>query len=242
LIDSILVHTEAAKDRNFERWPILGQYVWPNYDWYGNTYADEVDYFEDFLFNRLGWMDANMPGNILNPEAGISASDNSIIVNLYGDYFDQPDMKKGHFQLNNAPGGINIDSVTYNSASVCQLNLSDDPSGFPEITVTISEKAINYWEDITSSPLAAAGLPDSHTTLPDISLFEENHRLHIRCNQPERLPGQAEIISLAGQKLATFKLEKKSENILPHQLKPGFYVLLINTGSKPVALKFTVAN
>jgi len=69
MIDSILTHIDEAKDRNYERWPILGQYVWPNYDWYGNTYADEVDYFEDFLFPRLQWMDANLHGSVINPEA-----------------------------------------------------------------------------------------------------------------------------------------------------------------------------
>jgi hypothetical protein len=47
------VHTEDAKTRNYVCWPILGDYVWPNHDWYNNTYADEVAYFESFLFNRL---------------------------------------------------------------------------------------------------------------------------------------------------------------------------------------------
>jgi hypothetical protein len=241
LIDSVLTYIDEAKDRNYERWPILGQYVWPNYDWYGNTYSDEVDYFEDFLFSRLGWMDYNFPGNLLYPKAGISAEENKINVRLFDDYFSQPELKKKYFRLNNAPEDVSIDSVIYNSASECELILTANLSGYPEVSVTISEKAINYWIDITSTDLASAGFGDSQANLPDISLFEENHRLHIRCDQPDWLPGYAEIINLAGQRLMTFKLEKKTENILPHQLNPGIYLVVIKTGSGPVVLKFPVA-
>ena len=240
LIDSVLMHIEAAKDRNYQRWPILGQYVWPNYNWYGNTYADEVDYFEDFLFNRLGWMDNNFPGTILHPEAGISAEANKINFVLYSDYFRDDELQKDYFRINNAPEGIHIESVTYKNRSECQLNLTVNVSGFPEISVTVSEEAINYWQDITSSTLESAGFGDSQATLPEISLFEKNHRLHIRCNQPEWLPAQAEIINLAGQRIMTFQLEKKMENILPHQLNPGIYLLVIKAVNGPLVLKFPV--
>jgi hypothetical protein len=241
LIDSILVHTAEAKDRNYERWPILGQYVWPNYDWIGNTYEDEVDYFEDFLFNRIDWMDNNFSGNILLPQAGISDETNKIILHLYDDYFCRPDLKPSWFQLNNAPAQVTVDSVIYNSASECQLLLSGDVSGIPQLSVTVSKKAINYWLDITSSPLSSAGSGDVMADLPEISLFEENHRLHLRCNQPEYLQGHAEIINLAGQSLGIVALEKQSENIVSHQLNPGFYLFVMKSGNGQKVLKFSVA-
>lgn len=46
---------EGAVDRNFERWPILGQYVWPNCVWY-DTYGEELDYFANYYVNRLKWL------------------------------------------------------------------------------------------------------------------------------------------------------------------------------------------
>ncbi|MBP7148343.1 MAG: CotH kinase family protein [Acidobacteria bacterium] len=50
-----------AQVRNFQRWPILGAYVWPN--WYiGATYADEVRWMRDWLADRLEWMDAQFAG------------------------------------------------------------------------------------------------------------------------------------------------------------------------------------
>jgi hypothetical protein len=240
-IDSILTYTESAKDRNYERWPILGQYVWPNYDWSGNTYEDEVDYFENFLFHRLDWMDHNLQGNMLQPLAGISAETNKLNVVLYGDFFSDPVLKKDHFQLNNAPAGVEIESVFYLSASSCQLLLTGDASGAQAMTVTISEKEINFWQDITSSPLSAQGVGDSKADLPGISIYEENHRLHIRCDQPEILDDQAEIINLAGQCLMTFKLENKSENIISLCLSPGIYLLIIKNADSPKVFKFSVA-
>lgn len=49
-----------AQQRNFQRWPILGQYQWPAYQW-GNTYGEEVSIFTNFLQQRLAWLDENIP-------------------------------------------------------------------------------------------------------------------------------------------------------------------------------------
>jgi hypothetical protein len=199
-----------------------------------------VAYFEDFLFNRLGWMDVSFPGTILHPWAGISAESKKIKVLLYGDYFSRQELSKSNFRLNNAPEGVNILNVVYVNASECTIMLNANVSSLPALSITVSEKAINYWEDITSNPLGATGISEPQTTLPDISLFEENHLLHIRCSLPEWLPEYSEIISLTGQRVATIKLEKKTENIQPHQLKPGFYLMMIKTEGTPVMLKFSV--
>lgn len=240
LIDSVLVLTGAAKDRNYQRWPVLGQYVWPNYDWYGNTYADEVDYFEGFLFNRLGWMDHYLAGTSLHPGAGISAENNTINFVLYNDYFSLRVLDKDQFRLNNAPEGVYIQSVTYKNASECQLNLTANVSSFPEISVTVSEEAVNYWLDITSTTLSSAGIGDTRSPLPEISVFEEHQRLHLRCSQPECLPENAEIINMAGQSIMSVKLERQTENIISLNLNQGFYLLFVKTESAPVVLKFPV--
>ena len=48
-----------AAPRNFQRWPVLGQYVWPN--WFiANTYAEEIDWMQDWMERRLEWMDAQL--------------------------------------------------------------------------------------------------------------------------------------------------------------------------------------
>ena len=242
VIDSLLIHIDAAKDRNYQRWPILGQYVWPNYDWQNNTYEDEVEYFENYLFNRLHWIDGNLPGTVLSSWAGISAETNKITVKLFGDYFSQPMLKKNDFILNNAPDGMTIQSVEYRNASECVLTISSDVTTAPGISVTVSAKAINTWKDITSNKLESAGIGDSQATLPVISLFEENHQLHIRCNLPELLPEYADIVSITGQNLGSVKLERQPENIVSHQLKAGIYFLVIKTTPKLKVARFVVVN
>ena len=58
LTDTIAYLGDAI-DRNFNRWPILGEYVWPNY-FIGDTYQQEIDYLKTWIANRLDWMDANI--------------------------------------------------------------------------------------------------------------------------------------------------------------------------------------
>jgi len=240
VIDSILIHTDEAKDRNYVRWPILGEYVWPNYNWYNNTYADEVAYFENYLFNRLQWMDGNLPGTALHPWVGISAETNRINVNLYGDYFSQTILKKADFRLNDAPGGMFIQGVEYRNAGECVLTVSSDVTGFPGISVTISEKAINTWVDLNSNKLESTGFGEPGIKSPEISVYAADGLIHIRCNQPELLPEMVEMLSITGGHLGSHKLERDSENIFPHQLKPGIYLMVFNIAGHPQVFRITI--
>ena len=48
-----------AQERNYERWDILGKYIWPN--WYiGQTWDDEVFWMMDWIEARLAWMDTQL--------------------------------------------------------------------------------------------------------------------------------------------------------------------------------------
>lgn len=49
-----------ATTRNFERWPVLGEYVWPNF-FIGETYDQEVVWLKEWIRKRAEWMDNNMP-------------------------------------------------------------------------------------------------------------------------------------------------------------------------------------
>ncbi len=55
-IDGFESQLSVPQSRNFERWPVIGIYVWPN-DFIGNTYQEEVDYLRDWLMDRMNWMD-----------------------------------------------------------------------------------------------------------------------------------------------------------------------------------------
>ena len=60
-IDEQAATLAEAQVRNFERWTVLGEYVWPNY-FIGNTYEEEIDYLKNWTTERLIWMDANLVG------------------------------------------------------------------------------------------------------------------------------------------------------------------------------------
>ena len=58
-IDSVGLYLEDAQKRNFEKWDILGEWVWPNYQ-LGPTYQDELDYLKYWTYNRIIWIDQNI--------------------------------------------------------------------------------------------------------------------------------------------------------------------------------------
>ncbi|UFH53885.1 CotH kinase family protein [Spirosoma sp. KNUC1025] len=55
-IDSVANVLTEARTRNFQRWPVIGVYVWPN-GFVGQTYQQEVDFLKTWVKNRLDWMD-----------------------------------------------------------------------------------------------------------------------------------------------------------------------------------------
>jgi hypothetical protein len=59
-IDKTVSETDEAVTRNFGKWKILGQYVWPNYNTF-NTYAEEISYLKDWIRQRWNWIDSQIP-------------------------------------------------------------------------------------------------------------------------------------------------------------------------------------
>ena len=60
LIDSIVILTGEAQQRHFQRWPILGQYVWPNPQPIPVSYDGEISTLKTWITERLQWVDANI--------------------------------------------------------------------------------------------------------------------------------------------------------------------------------------
>ena len=61
LIDSLVILLDESKTRNFEKWPVLGVWIWPNY-YVGQTYTDEINYLKNWISSRINWMNNNMIG------------------------------------------------------------------------------------------------------------------------------------------------------------------------------------
>ncbi|MDR3679112.1 MAG: CotH kinase family protein [Flavipsychrobacter sp.] len=57
MIDSLVGILQVPQQRHFARWPLLGNYVWPN-SYVGNTWPDEINYLKGWLANRVKSMDS----------------------------------------------------------------------------------------------------------------------------------------------------------------------------------------
>jgi hypothetical protein len=93
-IDSVSTVLNAeSQQRNFQKWPVLGQYVWPN-AYVGQTYKQEVDWLKAWIAQRLTWLDANIPSIITavvpekkeTTEFSISISPNPVAEEMQLDY------------------------------------------------------------------------------------------------------------------------------------------------------------
>ena len=60
-IDSNAAALQTPAARHYQKWPILGTYVWPN-NFIGQNYQDEINYLKTWIQSRTAWMDANMFG------------------------------------------------------------------------------------------------------------------------------------------------------------------------------------
>ncbi len=222
-IDSILAYINEAQQRNYERWPILGEYVYPNYNWIGNDYNDEVAFFENWFFNRINWIDNNIPGTLLFPSAELSGSYPQLEITLVNDYFSRPILKKKYFNLNNATPGLTIDTVIFLNASQATIMLLGNVNGSVELSVTMKAKILNSFEDLISNQLSV-GIDDALNDKPNVFLFSNQNTLHLECNHPELLGDKLEIFNLSGQKIMISKMDQTNLNSFRVIMNPGIYL------------------
>lgn len=84
LIDSVVNLTQESRNRHFQRWPVIGQYIWPNMQPVPVSYAGEIQQLKNWFAGRIAWIDRNLPNrgicfvspNSINPGLIISALPN----------------------------------------------------------------------------------------------------------------------------------------------------------------------
>jgi hypothetical protein len=60
-IDELAAQLEEAQQRNFKRWPLLGQQITCNY-YVGESFQDEVRWLKDWIERRIAWIDHELAG------------------------------------------------------------------------------------------------------------------------------------------------------------------------------------
>jgi hypothetical protein len=134
--------------RNFERWPILGQYVWPNY-FVGTTYQQEIDYLKSWLLSRCKWMDANV--ELASGITDNSYPGNSILVypNPVKDnlniYLNTLNANPIHIEIIDLPGKVVYNSEYtsgFDGEQTIQLNLNNLSPGYYILKLTQKKQII----------------------------------------------------------------------------------------------------
>ncbi|MFM2362527.1 MAG: hypothetical protein RLZZ316_1429 [Bacteroidota bacterium] len=80
LIDSVVALTNEARIRHFQRWQILGKYVWPNPQPIASTYDAEIEYLKGWLNNRTKWITDNLPNAGLCFDYPVTAKSSFIAI------------------------------------------------------------------------------------------------------------------------------------------------------------------
>ena len=90
-LSSLLAESQV---RNFNKWKILGTYVWPNY-FIGNTFESEINYLKSWVNYRLNWLDSIIPKDFSyvnwkdNDEFIINIEPNSSVDILVSDFYKE---------------------------------------------------------------------------------------------------------------------------------------------------------
>lgn len=135
-IDSLGTILEEPAQRNYDRWPILGVYVWPN-NFIGNTYQEELTYMKNWILDRTAWMDANMFGTCASLSIDSPDTELKIIPNPTQDFVTISGMSSDtNLELRDFFGKIvRIIPVNHSNTTV---DLSDLANGIYFITESIS--------------------------------------------------------------------------------------------------------
>ncbi|MFH0892998.1 MAG: CotH kinase family protein [Bacteroidota bacterium] len=146
-IDSVALLIDESKTRNFDQWPIIGVYVWPNPAPYPTTYAGEIINLKAWLVARLGWLDANMPG-ICNTGSSTQITSENVF-----NIFPNPAQNKVSFSsksgqlfkplsLTNALGESIFLPPSVKENGVVSLDISQLPSGLYMLIVQCENSLI----------------------------------------------------------------------------------------------------
>ncbi|UCD50006.1 MAG: CotH kinase family protein [Phycisphaerales bacterium] len=76
IVDDYAALLDEPQQRNFDRWRVLGRYIWPN--WYiAQTYQEEIDWMKDWLADRLTWMDGQIARDMAPGPTGVQSTGRS---------------------------------------------------------------------------------------------------------------------------------------------------------------------
>jgi hypothetical protein len=132
-IDSCANELYDAQKRNFQKWPILNTYVWPN-NYVGGSYASEISYLKNWLSSRITWMDTQI-------QAIVSLPDNLTSENFPMDLvtYPNPFVEQVNFKFNLASAGKFELRIVDLMGRVVYSRVENLETGIQEFPISASE-------------------------------------------------------------------------------------------------------
>ncbi len=81
-IDGMVNYLNESQQRNFIRWPILNQVIYPNPTPVPGSYSGEISNLKSWVHNRLNWLDSSIPGQ--GPCSIVNITENKVYENQIG--------------------------------------------------------------------------------------------------------------------------------------------------------------
>ena len=123
-VDSVTsVLNVEAQQRNFQKWPVLGKYVWPNY-YVGQTFQQEIDWLKTWIAQRLIWLDTSFAELI----TGISENKNqtSFAIEAYPNPFSKDFQFEYTLEM---PGIVSIELLDVTGRRIRETQIVHDAPG-----------------------------------------------------------------------------------------------------------------
>ncbi len=161
IIDSIENVLNESQSWNFNQWPILSTYVWPNPVPQPNTYSGHMQNLKNWVSTRLNWLDANIPGNC-------SCSLNATVQNVSCNSFCDGQA----IALGNSPyaksylwsNGLDPDTLSGLCQGSYSLTMSDAIGCTKTININVSQpSAVTLNSSVTDATCSGNGCNGSAT-------------------------------------------------------------------------------
>lgn len=239
-LDSCALLLDGPQVRNFTYWPIMGVKLALN-TYVGKNYAEEVAFLKNWTLKRLHWMDENLSGFLLTPEAFLqeipeASTFNSPVVRLrlQETYFNRKIFQNDDFSLNNEDLFISKDTFLYVNDSTVEVHLkSVFPSGVlnPDFSITVKAKVLETAVQLDSKTLRTSSLNEI-AMHPAYQVLSAANQLIIRSRDADEECIHLELFDMTGRmvdrRILTPALVIQVETRLPK----GLYLIRLTSGNR----------
>jgi hypothetical protein len=150
---------------------------------------------------------------------------------------------KKYFKLNTTNPLLFIDTVYYENPSTATLSLWMSPSASSDdaaFTLEIDDRILNGFKPLVTEVITVDASAPLFEDPFEVEIYAAGKRIIITTNDMDMLPEQMKVFSAASRLVEIHSLERSSYNEVRTNLKPGIYVVILETQAAPVYEKVII--